>query len=132
MKLKKMLWLIPLFIVIIFFFGNIRLTSPEPPPPPPNFSDPQGALFLDKKGDNYWITYRLNGEESKYPVGKSETALDQYVGKQVKIDGDFPESALSNWSKVQCIKDKCHKIEVLWWGQEVNYSVINIKSIQAL
>ncbi len=110
----------------------------EQPPVFFPFDDPQAAYIVTKNDNLYFMNYvsisdknksticeDINGKQQckeeinrgmMVMIGKSDIDLKPYIGKKVKIDGDFV------YAKEQCIAQKCVDIG--------SYAVLDIQSIK--
>lgn len=112
--------------------GSAIKSGQQPIDPPPNWKSKNVKYWILKKEENYKIAYDIDDEKGEYYVGNSTTQLEQFVGKQVRIQGDFPKTWYENEAKQQCIMGKCHDIfhPKFWEAQDQRTTVINITSVE--
>ncbi len=125
--------LVGLFIlfVVAFAYGLSKSTS-EPPAPPPNWNSSNSSYKIVKEGKHYLVAYTIDGNSGKYYVGNSKVNLENYVNKNVKINGSFPQTWTDNTTNTQCVAGNCHKIfePKFWQGQNPETSVIHIDTVK--
>lgn len=133
MKLNKNL-LIPLLLVILFILFIFKNTSSQKPASPPPWDHKDIRYTIEKREENYLVRYTLGAITGAYYIGNSAIDLAPYVGKTVKIKGDFPKNAFDNETNEQCIKGTCHPIFTprFWTAEHQVTPVVHIFALDEI
>lgn len=106
-------------LIIIFFVWEILF---EEPPQLIPLDNAQASYSIAKRGETYTILYEsaatqgsIMGRATEVFIAKSPVELDEYVGKKVRIEGEFVNA------RKQCIVDTC--------GSGSSFVGVDIRSI---
>ncbi len=120
---KKRILITTSLIILIFLGGFLLLLFNEPAPQLFPLNNPKAQYRIEKSENNvYTIAYKDNSQDIKgVMIGNSKINLDQFIGKNVQIKGEF-----KNRKDTQCIAGKCQYI----YGPYVALDIFDIQERQ--